>query len=87
MKDTQRMQNVLINWALNYKKGTIKRSQKEVAVEIAKSKQMSQGFSTWRNVYIKRVMKNNLNQKTHQFRRERNLRKYFSKMLNVFYSL
>jgi transposase len=81
------MQDVLIKWALNYKKATVKRSQKEVAIEIAKSKQMSQGFSTWRNVYLKRVMKNNLNQLTHQFIRQRNLKKYFSKMLNVFYSL
>ena len=44
MRDTQIMQNALIRWALKYKKAIVKRSQKEVAVEIAKSKQMSQGF-------------------------------------------
>lgn len=44
MRDTQRMQEVLIKWALKYKKATVKRSQKEVANEIAKSKQMSHGF-------------------------------------------
>lgn len=44
-------------------------------------------FNSWRKLYLRVVMKKNLNEISYGFRREKNLKKYFSKMLNVFYSL
>jgi|NOAtaT_7_FD_contig_21_8503590_length_234_multi_2_in_0_out_0_1 hypothetical protein len=48
---------------------------------------MAIGFKKWRNVFLKKVRKNELQELSSGYMRQLYIKKYFSTMINMFYSV